>query len=49
MLLDGVERRVAVVDADHLVAVRGEQLLEERAHAVGVVGDEHAAAAGDLG
>ena len=47
--MDGRERGLAIGDVDDLVAVRGEQLPIERADAVGVVGDEHAAAARRLG
>ena len=42
--LHGVERGGAVAGADHVVAVGEQQLAEERADALGVVSDEHAAA-----
>ena len=46
--LDRVEGGPTVGSAHHVVTIRTEQTLEERSDALRVVGDEHAAAPGDL-
>ena len=45
--LDRFERGGAVGGGNHIVAVAAQQLTKQRAHALGVVDDEHTAAARD--